>query len=77
MYLEPNSRKEEGQLVLLDSIVTVPEVMVQWNKTHHSVMMSIYKGRLVARQTGEGKVWLIARQSVVDLWGEPEGEVKS
>lgn len=30
----------------------------------------IYKGRFIARSTGEKRVWLVLRSSVVETWGE-------
>lgn len=55
----------------LQAVLTVGEVVKSWKKTKKTVMMQIYRGRIIARQTGERQTWIIARASVIALWGNP------
>lgn len=60
---------------ILDEVVTASEVRDIWRKSNVTVMMAIYRGQLIARQTGEHKAWLILKSSVIELWGNPpEGQ---
>ncbi len=56
--------------IVLDSVLTVKEVVEGWGKDTKNVMLAVYKGRLAARQPQNGSTWLISRASVVKLWGE-------
>lgn len=75
-------REDEGvQLSLyegvLEEVLTVPEVMRAWGKTQMQVMMAIYRDQIVARQVNSYKgTWLVARGSVIALWGQPRKEEK-
>lgn len=62
--------------LLLEGVLTVRDVCRGWNKTTSQVMMAIYKERIMARQSCEGEAWLILKQSVVDLWGDPINELE-
>lgn len=61
----------EASKIALSAVVTVAEVVKYWKKTNKSVMMQIYKERLIARQAGTGGTWLISKSSVIALWGNP------
>lgn len=64
------------EFAILDEVVTASEVRDIWRKSNVTVMMAIYRGQLIARQTGEHKAWLVLRSSVIELWGNPpEGQV--
>lgn len=67
---------EELDALLLGSVLTVRDVCRGWDKTPSAVMMAIYKDRVKARQSFEGESWLILKQSVVNLWGEPTNEME-
>lgn len=58
--------------LLLDKVITVKEITHLWGVNQKSVMMAIYKDRLIARQAIGGKTWLVLRSSAVKLYGKPK-----
>ena len=62
---------------VLGAVLTVPEVCFLWDKSQKSVMMAIYKDKILARQAAVGCIWLVSRSSCVKAWGNPVKELQS
>jgi hypothetical protein len=65
----------ELDMLVLESVLTVKDVMRGWHLTQTQVMMHVYKDRFIARQSRDHEAWLILRQSVVDTLGQPKVEL--
>lgn len=63
--------KDDLRELMLSQVISVSEVCGIWRKTQKTVMMAIYKGRIIARQADFGSTWLVHRGSCRDYWGEP------
>lgn len=55
----------------LGAVLTASEVMRYWGVSQSKLMNAIMKDRITARSTGDGRVWLCSKVSVLNLWGEP------
>lgn len=63
--------------LMLDQVITVSEVCGIWGVTQKTVMMAIFKGKIVGRQADYGKIWLVHRGSCRKHWGDPRKDGQS
>jgi hypothetical protein len=66
----PHPTIDRGSVARLAVVLTVKEVMYIWGKGRTTVMMAIYKEKIVARQSAVGKTWLVDAASCLKYWGE-------
>lgn len=64
--------ESEFRAMLLDKVITVKEVCAIYGVTSKTVMMAIFKGKIVARQAEHGAVWLVLRSSAEKHFNNPE-----
>lgn len=62
----------EFALAFLDEVVTVAEVCYAHNVTSKTVMMAIFKEKIIARQATSGAIWLILKSSADNHFNDPE-----
>jgi hypothetical protein len=73
MVIPQHDKLELENAVALTGALLINEVVEGWGKHRNTVVMSILKDKLVARQAA-GNIWIISRASVVALWGPPISE---
>lgn len=73
---EERFKDYEARLAFIEAeILTIKEVSARWSKHVHTIEMAIFTGRLIAvkKDAAMGKrggIWLIEKDSVVELWGK-------
>lgn len=64
-----------GYHQIFGGITTISEAATLWGKHKNTVRSAIDDGRVAAAKVGS--VWIIAIDSLVELWGKPEGYMLS
>lgn len=64
--------ENEFRDMLLYKVMTITEVCNEFNVSHKTVLMAIFKDRLIARQVEGGSTWLVLRSSAKKWFNEPK-----
>lgn len=68
---------EDFEGACLREVLTIGEVIAGWGKARNTVIMAILRGTLIARQpSGVKGIYLVSKQSVMSLWGQPKKELE-